>query len=201
MEIELPQKLKAEHPITVNARVLVVIGANGAGKSSFGRDLCQRYPDTCVRISGMHALFLNCDEKETDDSISYQLPRLQTMIAQRLAMPRLTDYEKLIVKLQGEEFEAAINFKEASRKNPGIIPPITKIDQIQTVWEKMFPHNRLVRRSGFIELTSTSRDSATYTAGRMSDGEKIVFYLTGAVLEAKPDSLLVIEEPEILLHE
>lgn len=34
----------------------------------------------------------------------------------------------------------------------------------------------------------------------MSDGEKIVFYLIGAVLCARPNELLVIEEPEILLH-
>lgn len=64
----------------------------------------------------------------------------------------------------------------------------------------MFPHNRLVRKSGFIELASTSRDSNSYTAGRMSDGEKIVFYLIGAVLCANPGELLIIEEPEILLH-
>lgn len=64
----------------------------------------------------------------------------------------------------------------------------------------MFPHNRLIRKSGFIELVSTGRDSNSYTAGRMSDSEKLVFYLIGAALCACPNALLVIEEPETLLH-
>ena len=65
----------------------------------------------------------------------------------------------------------------------------------------MFPHNRLVRKSGFIELASTSIDGDSYTAGRMSDGEKLVFYLIGAVLCAPDNALLIIEEPEVLLHD
>ena len=84
--------------------------------------------------------------------------------------------------LSGEEFEAAVNFKEACKTNNEVDPPITKIDIIQAIWEKMFPHNRLIRKSGFIELVSTGRDSNSYTAGRMSDSEKLVFYLIGAAL-------------------
>ena len=34
----------------------------------------------------------------------------------------------------------------------------------------------------------------------MSDSEKLVFYLIGAALCACPNALLVIEEPETLLH-
>ena len=115
-------------------------------------------------------------------------------------MPRISEYEKLILQLQSEEFEAAVNFKEACKTNNEVDPPITKIDIIQAIWEKMFPHNRLIRKSGFIELVSTGRDSNSYTAGRMSDSEKLVFYLIGAALCAYPNALLVIEEPETLLH-
>lgn len=104
------------------------------------------------------------------------------------------------MQLQSEEFEAAVNFKEACKTNNEVDPPITKIDIIQAIWEKMFPHNRLIRKSGFIELVSTGRDSNSYTAGRMSDSEKLVFYLIGAALCACPNALLVIEEPETLLH-
>ena len=122
------------------------------------------------------------------------------MIKERLFMPRISEYEKLILQLQSEEFEAAVNFKEACKTNNEVDPPITKIDIIQAIWEKMFPHNRLIRKSGFIELVSTGRDSNSYTAGRMSDSEKLVFYLIGAALCACPNALLVIEEPETLLH-
>lgn len=45
MELTLPSKLNASETIVLDTNVLVVIGANGAGKSSFGRDLLERYSD------------------------------------------------------------------------------------------------------------------------------------------------------------
>lgn len=198
MELTLPTKVNVTHPIMLDTKILVVIGANGAGKSSFGRDLLERYAGQGKRISGIHALFISDDESKL--SASNEFARLQSMIKERLFMPRISEYEKLILQLQSEEFEAAVNFKEACKTNNEVDPPITKIDIIQAIWEKMFPHNRLIRKSGFIELVSTGRDSNSYTAGRMSDSEKLVFYLIGAALCACPNALLVIEEPETLLH-
>lgn len=199
MELILPSNQYISGPTALDTKILVVIGANGAGKSSFGRNLCKRYAANSLHLSGMRSLFIDSNENvvQMEDN---ELARLQSMIAERIFMPRLSEYEKLILRLQTEEFEAAVQYKEACKSTPALPPPLTKIDRIQTVWEKMFPHNRLVRKSGFIELASTGRDCNTYTAGRMSDGEKIVFYLTGAVLCAPANALLVVEEPEILLH-
>ncbi|MDD6950919.1 MAG: DUF4435 domain-containing protein, partial [Parabacteroides sp.] len=47
---------------------------------------------------------------------------------------------------------------------------------------------------------SAERSCNSYTAGRMSDSEKLVFYLIAAGLYAPANALLVIEEPETLLH-
>lgn len=105
----------------------------------------------------------------------YSTLTLKTLAAERSSISMLSEYQKLTLRLQQEEFETAVNYKEISKTSPGLPPPITKIDIIQGIWEKMFPHNRLVRKSGFFELTSTSRDGDSYTAERMSDGEKIVF--------------------------
>ena len=49
MELTLPSKLNASETIVLDTNVLVVIGANGAGKSSFGRDLLERYSDNSKR--------------------------------------------------------------------------------------------------------------------------------------------------------
>jgi predicted ATPase len=200
MELILPTNQNTSAPISLESKVLVVIGANGSGKSSFGKDLFKRYAETAVWISGMHSLFIN-NEENSSATDGNELTRLQSMITERLFMPRLSDYEKLILHLQTEEFEAAVQYKEESKINLELRPPVTKIDRIQTIWEKMFPHNRLIRKSGFIELASTKIIGDSYTAGRMSDGEKIVFYLIGAILCAPTNALLIIEEPEILLHE
>ena len=170
MDLILPTNQNTSAPVTLDTKVLVVIGANGAGKSSFGRNLHQRYAGQSVWISGMHSLFLSSEENKTPVN-GNELTRLQSMIAERLFIPRMSEYEKLILHLQTEEFEAAVQYKEESKLTPDLLPPVTKIDRIQTIWEKMFPHNRLVRKSGFIELASTSIDGDSYTAGRMSEIE------------------------------
>ena len=101
MELTLPTKVNVTHPIMLDTKILVVIGANGAGKSSFGRDLLERYAGQAKRISGIHALFISDDESKL--SASNEFARLQSMIKERLFMPRISEYEKLILQLQSEE--------------------------------------------------------------------------------------------------
>lgn len=77
MELTLPSKLNASETIVLDTNVLVVIGANGAGKSSFGRDLLERYSDNSKKISGMHSLFISSEEPVPVEG--NELARLQSM--------------------------------------------------------------------------------------------------------------------------
>ena len=90
MELTLPTKLNTSEPIVLDTNVLVVIGANGAGKSSFGRDLLERYSGNSKKISGMHSLFISSEESVSIEG--NELARMQSMIAERIFMPRLSDY-------------------------------------------------------------------------------------------------------------
>jgi len=108
MDLILPTNQNTSAPVTLDTKVLVVIGANGAGKSSFGRNLHQRYAGQSVWISGMHSLFLSSEENKAPVN-GNELTRLQSMIAERLFIPRMSEYEKLILHLQTEEFEAAVS--------------------------------------------------------------------------------------------
>ena len=125
MELILPTNQNTSTPVTLDTKVLVVIGANGSGKSSFGRDLHERYVEKSVWISGMHSLFLSSEENETPAD-GNELARLQSMIAERLFMPRLSEYEKLILHLQTEEFEAAVKYKEDCKLTPDLLPPLPR---------------------------------------------------------------------------
>lgn len=197
MELVLPQNSNHKETHITTSR-LVVIGTNGIGKSSFGKELARRYPNKAVILAGLHALFINYIPESQKNTESWL--QLQTLLQERMSIPHITEYEKLIIQLQQEEFEEAVNFKESCKKEKGLQPPLSKLDLIQCIWEEMFPHNRWVRKSGFIEVTSSSHRGKPYTANRMSDSEKLVFYWTGAVLSAPSEGLLIIEGPETLLH-
>ena len=199
MKLTLPNRIDGAESVTLDSKVWVVIGTNGAGKSSFGRDLLARYAPNAELISGLRALFVSSNGSLADCDVD-ELTRLRRLLERRMTTPRLSDYEKLILRLQAEEFEAAVDFKETAKTHANALPPQTKIDLIQQVWERMFPHNRLIRKKGFIELISVGKESGSYEAARMSDSEKLVFYLLGAALSASPGALLIVEEPETLLH-
>ncbi|MDD4514368.1 DUF4435 domain-containing protein [Massilibacteroides sp.] len=200
MKLILPKKLNTPTVgvlDTQKTNTVVIIGANGSGKSSFAKELAKLHPGASERISGVSSLYLSRQESDIPQN---NLAFLQTILSGN-SVSVLSEYEKLIIRLQSEEFAAALKYKEESKQNKNSYPPLTKIDRIQAVWEKMFPHNRLIRTTGFIELASASNLSDHYSAERMSDGERIVFYLIGAILCAGENSLLIIEEPTLLLHE
>ena len=64
MELILPTRQYSPEPLILDTKVLVVIGANGSGKTSFGKDLQRRYDTQSIRISGMHSLFISSTENE-----------------------------------------------------------------------------------------------------------------------------------------
>lgn len=202
MKIVLPNKQNTSTAgvlDTQKTNALVIIGANGAGKSSFGKELGKLHEGFSEKISGVSSLYLN-RQVDGDDKPRNNLSILQNVLSGR-SVSMLSEYEKLMIRLQSEEFEAALNYKEASKQNKNLRPPKTKMDRIQEVWEKMFTHNRLVRTSGFLEIASVSNLGNHYSTERMSDGERIVFYLIGAALCAGENALLIVEEPTMLLHE
>ena len=51
-----------------------------------------------------------------------------------------------------------------------------------------------------IRVSSTSIESADYSASEMSDGERAVFYILGQVLSANEGSILIFDEPELHIH-
>jgi hypothetical protein len=113
----------------------------------------------------------------------------------------LSDYEKLMVYLFSDETEANAQFKVAYRASTTRIdPPVTKIDLVKEVWEKILPHRELV--IGGLRVQTRVRDQAdrTYNSSEMSDGERVIFYLIGQCLAAPKNGIIVIDEPELHLH-
>lgn len=213
MNIQLPNKkgILNSSP-NINFEQLVVIGANGSGKTRFGSNIEERYFQNCHRISAQKSLSMptRVSTKSKDNAESEFLyggwmdssPEYyknsgwkKSRWNNNLNTFLLNDYEKLMVLLHTEEFEEALNYKEGRTNKP-----ITKLDRVQNIWEQVLPHRKLVKKAGIIEAYATNQVAKTYNASEMSDGERVVFYLIGEAVCVPANSILIIDEPEMHIH-
>ena len=211
MEITLPQKINHTENITIDSNRIVVIGANGSGKTRFGTEIETKYNNQTHRISAQKSLSMpknvsptSIESAEKDFLYGYATGGLGHKIGQRWGSnPNtflLNDYQKLMVLLHTEEYEESIKFKEAYTPNQQDDKPITKLDRIQIIWENVLPHRKIVKKAGTIETFPTGNPGGKYNASEMSDGERVIFYLIGEVVSVPDNTILVIDEPEMHIH-
>lgn len=208
MEIVLPKKVNSEEPVRLaDPHNMIIIGANGAGKSRFGREIERRFTESVFRVSALNALSIQPAGaiKGKNGSVSElyheRVKRASRPVSDREASEQffLTEFEKLLFLLQEEEFDTLIAFKERLMRDPSVQPSQTRLDRTQAIWEKIFVHTRIERRQGQLFIAPADRADA-YNALRMSQGEKVVFYLIASVLYAPKGGMIIIEDPEVHLH-
>lgn len=213
MNVQLP--IKKGQPNTtpnIDFEQLVIVGANGAGKTRFGSDIEKRYLGQTHRISAQKSLTF---PKEVSPKSRQKAERefllggyidnwneeqnLRQKVSNRwgnnLNTFLLDDFQKLLVLLHTEEYEESLAFKEGR-----IAKPITKLDRVQLLWEAVLPHRKLLKKAGIIETFPTGNDANSYNASEMSDGERVIFYLAGEVICAPQNSIIIIDEPEMHIH-
>jgi hypothetical protein len=214
MKIELPTKKgRGNENIEIDFEQLVVIGANGSGKTRFGSFIEEKYNKKTHRISAQKSLSVpeyvstkskevafsefmyggwNQDNKTWNENFGWKSQRWNNNLNTSL----LNDYDKLMVLLHTEEYEQALLYKEKGGEKP-----ITKLDRIQTIFETVLPHRKLIKKAGIIETYPTDgQQSDAYNASEMSDGERDIFYIAGEVVCVPENSIIIIDEPEMHIH-
>lgn len=206
---------------------IVVVGANGSGKSRLGSWLEFKGPqkDLVHRIAAQRSLVFPESSspigyesaqnafhwapmpsnwnRETYESNKQSL-RLQQRYGGALEHAEtapVADFDKLLTLLFSENYGALLTHEEKQRKTNQLIPmPDTLIRKVQTLWEALLPTRSLQLRSGEVRVIQKSAPNIEYSARAMSDGERVVFYLIGQCLCARQDAIVVVDEPEIHLH-
>lgn len=192
---------------------LLLIGANGSGKTRLGSWIEINSPQKQLvhRISAQKSLSM--PDSTTPQSIEIAEKDLlfgnpgwsyQNKInkwGQKPATALLSDYEKLMVYLFSDETEENAKFKIACKATADRVePPITKIDRVKEIWERILPHRELIIGGLRIQTRINGQENKIYNASEMSDGERVIFYLIGQCLAAPKDGIIVIDEPELHLH-
>lgn len=111
----------------------------------------------------------------------------------------LNDFDHVLATLYAENNDVSIAYRQACVESPDALkPPSAKIDKLKLIWETVLPHRELVVMGQNIK--TKTKDGHEYSASDMSDGERVIFYLIGQSLLAKPDTVLIFDEPELHIN-
>jgi ABC-type cobalamin/Fe3+-siderophores transport system ATPase subunit len=194
---------------------LVIIGANGTGKTRLGTwlDLKSPFWEKSLRISAQKSLAMpsSVQPRSIDEALNnliygYENGNITYKVNHRWQNEKsathfLNDFDKLMVYLFSEEMDANAKYTHESRGSvEKIEPPLTKIAILKEMWESLLPHRELVIGGAKIETRVKGEEAGLYNSSQMSDGERVIFYLIGACLSAPENGVIIIDEPEIHIH-
>lgn len=197
MEILLPKKSNGSPGEKLSSRTVTVIGANGAGKSSFGVEIARQIKEHAFWLSAQKALCLMPPHEVWPGSIEAQYKEAIDR-SHYVSKETPTEFDQLLFLLLSEEFRNLFSYKFEVQKGGHVDLPKTRLDRVQRLWERIFPKNKMLRAEG--KLLIQSEDSEPFNPLRLSSGEKAVFYYIAGVLYAMPDAVILVEDPEFYLH-
>lgn len=199
---------------------LVLVGANGSGKSRLGAWIEQNTPEKTIvhRISAQRALNIPtyAPVKTLEQSLNellygHQDSRYATKQHKfghrwqnKLTTFLQNDYDKMLSTLFAKTAKRDSDYVFASRTASGnghnnLLPiPDSPIDILLKMWADIMPQRELILDDGQVKAKTPS--NSVYSAEEMSDGERVAIYLLGQSLCAPDNSIVIIDEPEIHLH-
>lgn len=182
-----------------DSRQLLIIGANGAGKTRFANYLMGELGDKAFKISGLDALY-----GVREHSSSVQLPvsideLYRQNVGQFLSIDSDLPLDKLIALLMNDELVNLLQYKvQLADKGKGKMKR-TRLDKVISAWHEIFPGNSILVEGGGLRFLRNDNNPA-YSQMRLSDGERAALYYLGAVLYAPPQGVVFIDNPAMFLH-
>ncbi len=208
MQITVPSKLPGGQPVVLDGPLrLVLIGANGSGKTRFGIWLEENNHNVVPvhRISAQKALaipeyapLMNAEQAEknlllgrADQHASVGNKRAYRW-GNEPATFLLSDYEKVLSLLFARTADRDHQHTQATRTTQQYVPvPDSPIDSIMKVWGDLMPHRSVSLHDGKVVVDKGT--PAEYHGKDMSDGERVALYLLGQCLCAPLNSILIID--------
>lgn len=203
-----------------NNNSIIIIGANGSGKSKLGAWIEDQDSDIVHRIGAQRNLnfkpnlqLSNYDDAKNkiiygtddEDAVKRRDKGYRWNWGKSKTTKMIDDFDDVLAALiamyNNETAEYFKNCKVAE-KNNSLKPktPLTVIDKLMKIWNSIFPQRNLLFEDSKFYAYERSICSEKYSANQMSDGERAVLYLVSQVLAIPENKTLIIDEPEIHLH-
>ncbi|MBE9152867.1 AAA family ATPase [Cyanobium sp. LEGE 06113] len=212
-QIEVPTQEGVETlQIEVGSSV-VIVGANGSGKTRLASYVEDQLGERSHRIAAHRALSLNPSVAKVSErearlglrtgysgegaNINYRKNHRWKGGSAPVAL--LNDFDFLLQSLFAEQTNTSLETHKSLRAGGTIDAKATRFEILKQVWESLLTHKELHISGDDIQV-STRGNNSLYSASEMSDGERAVFYMLGQSLVAEPSSLLIFDEPELHVH-
>jgi ABC-type cobalamin/Fe3+-siderophores transport system ATPase subunit len=188
---------------------VVAIGANGSGKTTLSNKFKNYLQNNGVVISAQRILLVpNFDAISNPATTATELKQTQVRDKSNKNAREFShlqqEFAVVLKNLLADNISASNSYRKESLKlvaqgeqikNPNP----TNLDITFDIWNSLIEHRTISCDDG-INITAKSDDGRSYPAIQMSDGEKVMLYLIGQVLQAPPSGFIVIDEPEMYLH-
>lgn len=188
---------------------VVAIGANGSGKTTLSNKFKTYLQNNGVVISAQRILLVpRLDTIANPSKTASELKQSQTRDKTNKNSNEFSylqqEFGVVLKNLLADNIAAGNTYRKKSLelvkegKQPEL-PDLTNLDKTFQIWNSLIEHRTIDCEDG-INITAESDDGRSYPSIQMSDGEKVMLYLIGQVLQAPKDGFIVIDEPEMYLH-
>lgn len=217
---KLPLKDQIEYSTSNNS--LIIIGANGSGKSKLGAWIEQQDMENVHRIGAQRSLnfgdFIELKSREQlENRLLYGIDNIEEFRFSYKRKERrwdygefttklLNDYENvlsLMIAIKNQTYDKYIKeCKEKEQQQQYDKVPDTVIDKLIRIWNNIFPQREIDFTDAKVttKLKNAVGDIISYKGKEMSDGERVALYLIAQCLCIPENKTIIIDEPEIHLH-
>ena len=186
-------------PELPDVRQISIIGGSAAGKSRFMEELTNLNSSRAYCISALSAPFPEREESSRPGSIDMLFAEV-ARTRPYMRTDAVSELDKLAYMLFADEFEYLLTVKERKQSGSRAVKlTTTKLDRIVSLWERVFPGNRIVRTPGQL-MFSTASGSDLISLQRLSRSEQAVLYYAAAVLYAMPSAVIFVDSPSLFIH-
>lgn len=177
---------------------LIIVGANGSGKSRLGLKIEQlNSPHKPTRrISALRSLVVS-GSAQLQDNETAERNLNNSFVNQPIYQPQ-DDFEKVMTALIAQELKLTEDYMAQMEKVTEYIKPsISAKKKVVNLWNQIFPDRKIFIEKDLIKCFNKEKN---YLVFEMSDGEKAALYLISHLLLIKRNSIIIIDEPELHLH-
>lgn len=193
---------------------IVIVGANGSGKSRLGAMIESQTEPASHRIPAQRSVAMADKITLTDLKTSMtqlfsggpseQHTRHLHRWGNQPAIHPVDDFQFVMQALFAQQNRILIDEHRLRQSGAERPVPVTMLDRLQRIWEQLLTHRKLKILDASIQAEIPAgpyhSGDGRYLASQMSDGERVIFYLIGQTLLAPKQGVIVIDEPELHIH-